>query len=116
TWFQGKERQAEAAFILETVPVPYDSMPAHMALVRVEYTEGDPETYLLPLAFATGPHALEVRKRLPQAVVGRVQVKNGDEGFLYDPLGDDAFAKALVAAFGPPRLFRRSGGRLLPVP
>jgi maltose alpha-D-glucosyltransferase/alpha-amylase len=116
TWFQGKERQTEAALILETVPVPYNSTPAHIALIRVEYTEGDSETYLLPLAFASGPHADEVRKRLPQAVVGRVQMNNGDEGVLYDPLGDEPFARALVDAFARRRRFRRAGGELLALP
>src|SRR5262249_9025376 len=38
------------------------------------------------------------------------------EGFLYDPLGDEAFAKALVDAFARRRRFRRSGGELLALP
>jgi maltose alpha-D-glucosyltransferase/alpha-amylase len=115
-WFQGKERQTEAALILETVPLAFPLTPAHVALIRVEYTEGDPETYLLPLAFAAGLHAEEVRKRLPQAVVGRVHESSGIEGFLYDPLGDEPFARALVEAIARRRRFRRSGGELLALP
>src|SRR5207253_1096626 len=34
-WFQGRDRQTEAAMIVETVPMPYASGMAQLALVQV---------------------------------------------------------------------------------
>jgi maltose alpha-D-glucosyltransferase/alpha-amylase len=114
-WFQGRDRQTEAAMIVETVAVPYDATAAQLALVQVEYTEGDSETYLLPLAFAAGPQAEHVRSALPQSVVARLRVTRGgrqEEGVLYDPLGERKFSEALLEAIARNRRFRRSGGEL----
>jgi maltose alpha-D-glucosyltransferase/alpha-amylase len=82
--------------VLETIPVPYNASVAHVALLRVEYTEGEPETFVLPLAFAAGADAERVRTALPQAVIARLAVKARQtreasgtvRGVLYDPLGD----------------------------
>src|SRR5262249_12141712 len=70
-----------------------------------------------PGGSAAGPPAEEVGRRLPRAVIGRVQMSiGGEEGILYDPLGDEPFARALVEAFARRRRFRRSGGELLALP
>ena len=144
-WFRAKGRQTEAAMILETIPFSYHSdkkgqspfCPAQIALVQVEYTEGDPETYLLPLAFITDKEAVEMPSLLPRAAIARLRVQQrgpyepdkGDgqvseggtvpllvEGFLYDPLGEKAFSAALVEAMVRRRRFKRAGGELIAWP
>ncbi|HZT81425.1 MAG TPA: putative maltokinase, partial [Gemmataceae bacterium] len=115
-WFGGRTRQTEAAMVLETVAVPYDSSHSQVALVQVEYTEGDSETYVLPLAFATGWQAEEVRQRRPGAVVARLAVEaegRREEGWLYDPLGEADFERALLEAFRRGERFPRPGGELV---
>ncbi len=67
-WFGGKARKIKSARILESVPVDGEGLP-HWTLVRVEYVDGDPETYLLPLSFASGPKADAIAREAPQAVV-----------------------------------------------
>jgi maltose alpha-D-glucosyltransferase/alpha-amylase len=119
-WFQEKTRQTEAALVLETIPVAYDSALAHVALIRVEYTEGESETYVLPLAFATGADAERVRQDLSQAVIARLTVRprrvrdanRSEPGYLYDPLGDKPFARGLLEAIARQRRFKRAGGEL----
>jgi maltose alpha-D-glucosyltransferase/alpha-amylase len=114
-WFCGRHRQAEAAMILETLPIPYDARAAQMILAHVEYTEGDAETYLLFLAFASGQDAQEVREKMPQSMVANLHVKNGGEpeqGVLFDALGENRFSQALLDALLRPRRFRRAGGEL----
>jgi maltose alpha-D-glucosyltransferase/alpha-amylase len=118
-WFCGRDRQTEAAMILETIALPSGPSVAHLALVQVEYSEGDSETYLLPLAFAEGSQAELVHERWPGAIVGRLGVRVGAErreGVLYDPLGEKEFARALLDAIGRHRRFKRANGELLGVP
>src|SRR5262249_39146838 len=53
-WFGGKARKISTAEILDHVPIQLGAGAAHLALVRVAYADGDPETYVLPLAVAGG--------------------------------------------------------------
>src|SRR5262249_29644655 len=75
-WFCGRDRTIESTSVLDTVPVGRDSAVAHVVLVRVEYTEGDPETYVLSIAFAGSAEAAAVGERLPQAVVARLRLRH----------------------------------------
>jgi maltose alpha-D-glucosyltransferase/alpha-amylase len=118
SWFREKARQTEAAMVLETIPFPYDSRLSHIALVQVEYSEDTPETYVLPLAFTEEPQAEQFLAAHAEAVVLRLRVHgkgNGApaaEGILYDPLGERAFAQALLEAVLRRRHFKRAGGEL----
>jgi maltose alpha-D-glucosyltransferase/alpha-amylase len=120
-WFREKARQTEAAMILETVQLTNHAAAGHVVLVQVEYTEESPETYVLPLAFATGAQAEQVRRDLPQTVVARLRVTGaptGDgaataEGVLYDPLGEKHFSTTLLEAVARRRHFKRAGGEIV---
>ena len=125
-WYQENARQTEAAMILETVPITLDGSAAHLALIQVEYSEADSETYLLPLAFAAGSKAEAVQAGQAGAVIARLEVKReakrdgeqaggGESGVLFDPVSDKEFAGALLEAFQERRRFKGSGGELVAV-
>ncbi len=126
-WFTPRPAQLEAAMIMETVPVPVasagGSSTVQVALVQVEFSEGDPEAYVLPLAFAQGAEAERIQRERPQAVLARLGVESDSKepqapqsGILYDPLSDAPFCWALLDAILRPRRFRRAGGELVGVP
>ncbi|MDR7548913.1 MAG: maltose alpha-D-glucosyltransferase [Armatimonadota bacterium] len=97
-WFGGRNRQIKASRIADVVPGP-DPLSAHLLLIRVEYTDGEPETYLLPVAHAAGPDADRVRREAPDAVIARVAPRDGSPpGILHDALADHRFAIAMVEA------------------
>src|SRR5262249_22043588 len=81
-----------------------DSVTAYLTLVRVTYTEGEGETYLLPLAYAEGEHARHVQEEKRPMVVARLLWTEGiskaprEPGLLYDPTGEPGFAEAVVQA------------------
>ncbi len=130
SWFTRRDAQIEAAMILETIPVPAGGAgPAraassvHVALIHVEFSEGDPETYVLPLAFASGAAADPIRTERPQAVVAELQVhprpndaRGLEAGILYDPLGEPGFAQSLLEAILRQRRYKRAAGELLAYP
>ncbi len=59
-WFGGKARKIRAVKVTEAIPMPFDSIRAYFAVVEVTYGEGDPEFYVLPLAFAGSERAGEL--------------------------------------------------------
>ncbi len=107
-WFGGKARGIRTAMIREILPVMDETTPAFLTLVRVEYGDGDAETYALPLMYATGDRAEEVLREYPQAAIIRLQFKDRDEeGIIFDALVDEGFGESLLVGIARHR--RREG-------
>jgi maltose alpha-D-glucosyltransferase/alpha-amylase len=93
-WFRGRQRRVQWAEVVEHVPVRDE---ACLAFVRVEYTEGEADTYVMPLALAGVPQADELQSHTPAALLARVNAPDGSAaGALYDPLWDRLFCEALL--------------------
>jgi maltose alpha-D-glucosyltransferase/alpha-amylase len=100
-WFGGKAQPIRSVRNVDIVPFSIDSVTAFFTTWEVQYTGGPPETYLLPLAFAAGDRAFELRQTHPQSVVAQLKIKDKSvetEGVLYDALYDPQFCKALLAS------------------
>src|SRR5207253_10095725 len=95
---------------------------SYLTSVVIGYAEGDPDTYMLPLAYANpaeAPHILErwplsaiawVRNQSPSGPSGRLPTSGDGEprGLLYDALGPPNFAEAILGAIAQRR--RAAGG------
>ena len=115
-WFGGKARYTRSVEIQDVIPIPYDSSVAHLILVRIEYSEGEPETYLLPITFALEERAGRVVNELPQAVIAHLKLGRRDsekEGVIYDALVEQGFRDALLKAMARRRRFRGEKGELV---
>jgi maltose alpha-D-glucosyltransferase / alpha-amylase len=101
-WFGGKARTVRHAEVVEAVPVggEGEGAEAWIALVHVDYTEGEAETYALPLA-------LERRRRPePEAVLARVESQEEGSGVLVEAVWDRAFGRRLLEAMARRRKLR----------
>jgi maltose alpha-D-glucosyltransferase/alpha-amylase len=99
-WFDGKTRPILTTTIVESITVPCEGEPAHLLLVKVEYIDGEPQLYAMPLAYAAGRAAARVRKELPHALVADL-ARPGDDrpaGVIYDALWSEPFAAAMLQA------------------
>src|SRR5258706_10701987 len=95
------------------VPVPAGKQTVFVALLAVEFTEGDPEDYLLPLAFASAEESDQLVKTSPQLLIARLRVQaSGTEGVLYDASANKDFSRALGEAMPRRRCFTDSGAKL----
>ena len=94
-WFGGKARAIKGAEIVDVIPMQYNGAKAFTLLVRMNYVEGTPETYVLPLAYAIPEQAEYVRENFPQAPVATLK-SNGKEGLLYDAVWDPSFCRYLL--------------------
>jgi maltose alpha-D-glucosyltransferase/alpha-amylase len=65
-------------------------------LVQVDYVQGDPDLYSLPLAFASGAEAQRVSDSLPRLVIAQLNLANGTQGLLHDALASPRFCQALL--------------------
>jgi maltose alpha-D-glucosyltransferase/alpha-amylase len=112
-WFAGKQRIQKALAIREAFRLEYEraDLPpgvAYITLVEVEYNEGGPETYVLPLTFAEGERASAILKEMQHLGVARVH--GTSDGVLYDALGDSAFCSAILEAIQKGKRYSVLGG------
>jgi len=115
-WFRGKARASWALQILDVIPIHSPEVAANLVLIEVEYTEGDPETYILPLTSAPAEQAGEIMAEYPHASIARLKPgkEDGDnESLLYDALVNKNFCKFLIEAIGRRRRFKGKAGEVL---
>jgi maltose alpha-D-glucosyltransferase/alpha-amylase len=104
-WFRSKARRIKSVSLREAMPMSITAGEAVMALFAVDYTEGEAETYALPLALAPA-HGVEqerIAREFPQAIIARVGNDidpAAGHWILYDALYDPSFASGLLDAIG----------------
>jgi len=115
SWFIGKGRKVQSSEISNIVKIPSGSHDTYLILIKLDYTEGDPETYLLPVATAEGNYAEQILSNYPNHVIGRLQPRatvEGNDLILYDALCDSEFCNTLLAAISGRRTYRGTKGEL----
>ncbi|SRR5579883_2358063 len=96
SWFGSKTQTVQSAKMTEAIPVPYEyegrSETGMMVWLQVEYIQGNPETYMLLLAYTEGERAMQLLSEMPQAVMTRLQMQGQEEvGVLFDAIADKDF-------------------------
>ncbi|MBE9181784.1 maltose alpha-D-glucosyltransferase [Oculatella sp. LEGE 06141] len=127
-WFGGKARVVQTVHIIEAIPIEPSALepssksdgkqshPYHLVLLRVEYTEGIPETYVLPLAYETIGGGGERQSAPPERAIAQIH-QNGDQaaevGVLYEALSDKDFLTFPLDAIAHKRRFRGTSGEFV---
>ncbi|MFC0082756.1 maltose alpha-D-glucosyltransferase [Aciditerrimonas ferrireducens] len=128
-WFRDKARGVRSVSVADAVPL-WGLAPAAagdpdrddagqpgpvLAILHVELREGEPETYLLPLAWWPGSRGEELHRYHPEAVVAELAVGER-HGYLVDAARDERASRALVAQVGRRRQVPGRHGALAGVP
>ncbi|MBV9947563.1 MAG: maltose alpha-D-glucosyltransferase, partial [Myxococcales bacterium] len=92
-WFRGRRRRIESTRVVEAVPLGPGAGDALALLVSVEYATGEPDTYIVPLAFVV-PEA-EARQEPFEAIVARATLAGAD-GVIVDALDDAASSRPML--------------------
>jgi maltose alpha-D-glucosyltransferase / alpha-amylase len=114
-WFGGKARIIQTIQIFDSIVMEHtdESEPTVIAMLRVDYTAGEPETYILPLGFVPAAAAAELQSKFPLAAICRLQLTGQDEpGLLYDAFWQNEFATSLLDAIIRRRKFRGKVGEV----
>jgi maltose alpha-D-glucosyltransferase/alpha-amylase len=106
-WFGGKARTVQRTVIQNLIYYPCRSSSVYICLARLEYTEGEPEIYIVNLGFASGTKAQQILSNSPQAAIAWVNIRGkrqNSQGLLCDALWDRDFTASLLHSL----LHRRS--------
>jgi maltose alpha-D-glucosyltransferase/alpha-amylase len=111
-WFGGKARNLTSVDVLEAMPLYHATSRAYIVLVQVNYSEGDPQKYVLPLAYAEGTTV-----QAPEgAIVAHLGTGSGDKaGMLtvYDATFDPDFTLGLLDAIKAQKRYRSDNGEII---
>ncbi len=113
-WFGGKARRITAARIIDHVPLPADEPLAQICFVQLSYADGAPDTYVLPLAYATAERAAQIHSEVSHAVVMKLDADQ--DGLLFDAVYDEAFCQALLDAIAQRHTLRGASGAIVAEP
>ncbi|MBW3539850.1 MAG: maltose alpha-D-glucosyltransferase [Planctomycetes bacterium] len=116
-WFAGKARTIQNCSVQDVIDIggDEDETPVRLVLVRTSYTEGDPDVYMLPVAYATGDKAENILADRPASGIMAVELGDGDEperGYLCDATREPDFWTRLLASVAEGRTAQGGRGEL----
>lgn len=118
-WFRGKARQIESVEIQDVVPMRFKDSVNYFILTRIGYSDGDSETYALPLTLVLGEQTKQFINEYSKAVVARLEFLGQDvykEGALCEATADKNFCKGLLEAIAKRRRFKGGVGEVSTLP
>ena len=126
-WFGAKGRRVTSARIgdVAEIPLPFlwsedeelpPPRPAQLAFVHVEYLDGEPETYVLPVVFVPGVAGERLIDDHPAAALAIVERATGEAGVLVDAHWLPGYGRALLSTLARRRRIRTELGSVAGVP
>ena len=99
-WFGGKSRTIESVTVSDVLRPGARKADFVVLLLRVDYVEGQADSYLLPLSFASGEQAGAIEAAAPFGVIARLHCDGAApvEGVLYDASTDPVFGSWMLDA------------------
>jgi maltose alpha-D-glucosyltransferase/alpha-amylase len=107
-WYLGDARIVRQVDVTDVIPLPESA--ARILLLRVQYDQGEPETYTLPLSVALADKAAALARQTPEFILARLQHPDGSTGLLYSALADPQFGASLLNLIGRRRRAKGRGG------
>jgi maltose alpha-D-glucosyltransferase/alpha-amylase len=116
-WFGGTGRAILSAVIQESIPVPCGRATVYLTIVRVNYADGEPEEYVLPLGCMAAKRGQRLLEHSPGALIARLELaEGGGEMLLYDALWAEPLPLALLQAISRRQQFTGLVGTLAGAP
>jgi maltose alpha-D-glucosyltransferase/alpha-amylase len=95
-WFGDHARVVRSVAIAAAFPVHPGPAEALVTLIKVEFNEGLPVTFLVPVTLARRDQSAAVLEHYPWAIIAGIE--NDDGGILYDALANPGFCNDLLEA------------------
>jgi maltose alpha-D-glucosyltransferase/alpha-amylase len=112
-WFDGRGRAFKALQVQDRICVPASSANVVLLILWVDYMEGDPERYLIPVGLAMADRAERLERECPEEIIARVKIGDGNiTGVVYNAAREHEFCRTLFEAVARRRSFAGADGEL----
>ena len=92
-WFGAKSRTIAAVKVADHIAIPETT--AALLLLQISYSDGEEDTYQLPLALSTGAVALALQAAGSSAILATLS-RGNEFAVLHDATADESFRQALL--------------------
>ena len=110
-WFGGKSRIIQNISILSHINIPVTGLKATLLTIEVNYNDGMPEVYQLPISFASYLKEEMIKEIDKKGIICHLKLKN-EEGILFDSVYNEDFRNALFQNMRKGRKIQSSSGIL----
>jgi maltose alpha-D-glucosyltransferase/alpha-amylase len=110
-WSGGSGRTIQEARILESLPMS-GSPSSYLQIIRIDYAEGLPDLFLLPLAVSSVDEAQRLREKFPQSLIARLRF-GSEEGVMHDGIYNGQIRENLLSMILHKRRVKGSHGSLI---
>jgi maltose alpha-D-glucosyltransferase/alpha-amylase len=93
-WFGAKSRKIRRIRIVENAIVQKNS-PSNLLILEIEFTEGSPDYYFLPVSFRRAAEAQSLKEEHAWSIIASLSVDE-TEGVLYDSVCDEEFRSVFL--------------------
>jgi maltose alpha-D-glucosyltransferase/alpha-amylase len=112
-WFDGRGRVLKTLQVQDAISVPATPTNAVLLILLVEYMEGDPERYLVPVSLAMADRAERLERECPEDIIARVKLgEANDTGVVYNAAREHELCRTLFEAVARRRSFCGADGEL----
>jgi len=114
-WFVSVGGEARSARVVEHIPISRETLTAYIAFVHVDYADGEPRTFVLPIAYTPGlddAFAMQPNAPICRLILRSEENTEPQKGMLYDPAGEKHFSADLLDAFAQQRRLPGTSGDL----
>ncbi|MDM9385675.1 maltose alpha-D-glucosyltransferase [Chlorogloeopsis sp. ULAP01] len=113
-WFDSKTRVIQSAHITEAIPISSQGTEAYIVLVQLDFTEGDPQTYVLTLAYEADGMGGDRFRTNTEQIVAQIYIQGKNEaGVLFAALADKDFLNIPLDAITHNRIYKGMMGELV---
>ncbi len=113
SWYSAQDRELRQVRVQKTLDLPESDFPAKLVFLEAAFGHGEQEVYSIPLAYAEGKRADEIRMENSRGVVCDFQLGDREEvGVLYDAVSDPEFCEALLKLMAEPGKRQNEDGRI----
>jgi maltose alpha-D-glucosyltransferase/alpha-amylase len=103
-WYAGKTRSVTHVDVIDAVRIEQ----SWLMIACFTYSEGEPESYVIPIGFAEGEDAARIEQERAWSILVRIRGK----GILYDASADPAFQQRLLLAIARKSRFPGHAGEI----
>jgi maltose alpha-D-glucosyltransferase / alpha-amylase len=112
-WFGGTPRQIKSVQLRDTVELSSDSGRNFLLMLLVEFVEGDPQEFLLPVGLAEGQPLAQAEAAANSDIIAHLRLAmTNQQGFVYSGARKKEFCNALLEFIRRRRSSAGEGGEL----
>ncbi len=111
-WFRSKARDIRRVAYYDGFDLAKDGPLRKVALFEIDYSDGNPEKYFIPVFYESGDAAAKIKEAYPFSVMAHVKKESGEEGVLFDGTVSHELHTGLLDMVAKKKRFRSERGYL----